>query len=178
MGSLGGDKEGGSLKWEKMTKRQAQIHFLVVSAWLAWKRKGSCYVGFNKMVQQDCCLLANHQITSWLPALIPGLSLHSFLFLPVLHSSSIYCRWRCDLPAVCAPYPSLWKYNTSPLIWGRKIIPHSRCKILVHSSPVPPVQEWERHAACVMKRKDNVILLYDCYDYDYYFIIIIFYSGF
>lgn len=29
-----------------------------------------------------------------------------------------------------------------------------------------------------MKRKDNVILLYGCYDYYYYFIIIIFYSGF
>lgn len=49
---------------------------------------------------------------------------------------------------------------------------------LLHSPPLPPVWERERHAACVMKRKDNVILLYGCYDYDYYFIIIIFYSGF
>lgn len=48
---------------------------------------------------------------------------------------------------------------------------------LLHSSPVPPVWERECHAAYVMKRKDNVILLYGCYDYDYYFIII-FYSGF
>lgn len=46
---------------------------------------------------------------------------------------------------------------------------------LLHSSPLPPVRERERHAACVMKRKD-VILLYGYYDY--YFIIIIFYSGF
>lgn len=29
-----------------------------------------------------------------------------------------------------------------------------------------------------MKRKDNDILLYGCYDYCYYFIVIIFYSGF
>lgn len=49
---------------------------------------------------------------------------------------------------------------------------------LSHSSPLPPVRERERRAACVVKRKDNVILLYGCYDYDYYFIIIIFYSGF
>lgn len=49
---------------------------------------------------------------------------------------------------------------------------------LLHSSPLSPVWEWERRAAYVMKRKDNVILLYGCYDYDYYFIIIIFYSGF
>lgn len=47
---------------------------------------------------------------------------------------------------------------------------------LLHSSPLPPVWERERHAACVMERKDNVILLYGYYDYD--FIIIIFYSGF
>lgn len=49
---------------------------------------------------------------------------------------------------------------------------------LLHSSPLSPVREREHHAAYVMKRKDNVILLYGCYDYDYYFIIIIFYSGF
>lgn len=49
---------------------------------------------------------------------------------------------------------------------------------LLHSSPPSPVWERECHAAYVMKRKDNVILLYGFYDYDYYFIIIIFYSGF
>lgn len=47
---------------------------------------------------------------------------------------------------------------------------------LLHSSPLSPVWEREHHAAYVIKRKDNVILLYGYYDY--YFIIIIFYSGF
>lgn len=48
---------------------------------------------------------------------------------------------------------------------------------LLHSSPLSPVWERECHAAYVMKRKDNVILLYGYYDY-YFIIIIIFYSGF
>lgn len=60
-GSLGGSKEGGSLTWEKLTERQAQIYCLAVSAWLAWKKKASRYAW---AVQQGCCLLANHQITS------------------------------------------------------------------------------------------------------------------
>lgn len=68
----------------------------------------------------------------WLPALVPGLPLHSFLLLPVFHSSSIYCRWGCDLPAAYAPYPPfLWKHNTSSFVWGRTIKPCS----LLHSSP-------------------------------------------
>lgn len=67
----------------------------------------------------------------------------------------------------------LWKDNTSPFRLRQE---HKALLSLMHSSPLPQGRERERHAACVMRRKDNVILLYGCYDY--YFIIIIFYSGF
>lgn len=43
MGSLSGSEEEGSLRLEKLTERQAQMYCFAVSAWLAWKMKGTCY---------------------------------------------------------------------------------------------------------------------------------------
>lgn len=39
----------------------------------------------------------------------------SYLLLPVLCSSSIYCRWGCNLPAAYAPYPRSSFGKTCPL---------------------------------------------------------------
>lgn len=43
MGSLSGSEEVGSLRLEKLTEKQAQLHCFVLSAWLGWKTKESCY---------------------------------------------------------------------------------------------------------------------------------------
>lgn len=172
MGSLSGSEEEGSLRLEKLTERQAQMYCIAASAWLAWKTKGSCYA---QAVQQDDCLLANHQITFLVASSGSWATLAQFSSpaCPSFQLNILQMRMQSPSGLCTLPLLFLWK-DVSPFRLRQE---NKALLSLLHSSPLSPVWERECHAAYVMKRKDNVILLYGYYDY-YFIIIIIFYSGF